>query len=207
MILANNITCRRSSRLIFRNINFKVDYGIATIISGKNGSGKTSLLRIICNLLDPKSGDIIWKGKSIYKNREQYIKEITYISDTNTSKDKLTVIENINFWKSLFKSTISHEKVMRLLDNLNLREHMNDYVIFLSTGQRRKLELARLIIEEKNIWILDEPFLGLDQDSINIIGQTISDHLTNNGLVVLASHVPVSIHSKKYIDLDLHESN
>ena len=173
MILANNITCRRSSRLIFRNINFKVDYGIATIISGKNGSGKTSLLRIICNLLDPKSGDIIWKGKSIYKNKEQYIKEITYISDTNTSKDKLTVIENINFWKSLFKSSISHENVMRLLDNLNLREHMNDHAIFLSTGQRRKLELTRLIIEQKNIWILDEPFLGLDQDSINIIGQTI----------------------------------
>ena len=84
---------------------------------------------------------------------------------------------------------------------------MNDHAIFLSTGQRRKLELTRLIIEQKNICILDEPFLGLDQDSVSIIGQTISDHLTNNGLVVLPSHVPVSIHSKKYIDLDLHESN
>ena len=96
---------------------------------------------------------------------------------------------------------------MRLLDNLNLRECMNDRVIFLSTGQKRKLELTRLIIEQKNFWVLDEPFLGLDQDSINIIGQTISDHLNHEGLVILSSHVPVSIYSKIYIDLDLHESN
>ena len=70
----------------------------------------------------------------------------------------------------------------------------------------RKLELTRLIIEERKIWILDEPFLGLDQDSVNIMGQTISDHLSQNGMVILATHFPVSISSKEYIDLDIHES-
>ena len=207
MILANNITCRRGSILIFRNLNFKVENGVATIISGKNGSGKTSLLRIICNLLNPKSGDLIWKGKSIYKNLENYLKQITFIADVNSSKGNLTVIENMNFWKKLFSSSITHEDFMRLLDNLNLRQHMNTDANLLSAGQRRKLELTRLIIENRNIWIMDEPFLGLDQDSISIIGQTISDHLNQNGIVILTSHVPVSISKKQYIDLDLHESN
>ena len=207
MILANNITCKRGSKIVFRNLSFKFEHNVATIISGKNGSGKTSLLRLLANLLYPKSGDFVWKGKSIYKNLENYLKEITYIADNNSSKEKFTVTENINYWKGLFNSKMTHEQFMRLIDNLDLREKMNQPVSMLSKGQKRKLELTRLIIEERKIWILDEPFLGLDQDSVSIIGQTISDHLTNNGLVVLASHVPVSIHSKKYIDLDLHESN
>ena len=206
MILANNITCRRGNRIIFRNLNFKIEDGIATIISGKNGSGKTSLLRILSNLLIPKSGEIIWKGKSIYKNIEEYHKQITFIADKNCSKENLSVIENMNFWKNLYSSSISHESFMRLLDNLNLRIFMNEPVNNLSTGQKRKLELTRLIIEERRLWILDEPFLGLDQDTVNIIGQTISDHLIQRGSVVLSSHIPVSISSKKYIDLDLHES-
>ncbi|PPR44657.1 MAG: Cytochrome c biogenesis ATP-binding export protein CcmA [Alphaproteobacteria bacterium MarineAlpha5_Bin11] len=207
MILANNITCRRGSKIIFRNLDFKIEDGIATIISGKNGSGKTSLLRIVCNLLVPKSGEIIWKGKSIYKNLEEYYKNITYIADNNCSKDNLTVIENMNFWKRLYGSKITYENFMKLIDSLNLREYMNQKVLFLSYGQKRKLELTRLIIEERNIWILDEPFLGLDQDSINIIGETISDHLARKGMAIFSSHIPVSISKKQYIDLDLHESN
>ena len=206
MILANNITCRRGNKIIFRNLNFRVDDGVATIISGKNGSGKTSLLRILSNLLKPKSGELIWKGKSIYKNLEDYYKQITFVSDKNSSKENLSVIENMNFWKNLYSSSITHEGFMKLLDNLNLRNFMNELAYKLSSGQRRKLELTRLIIEERNFWILDEPFLSLDQDTINIIGQTITDHLMQKGLVILASHTPVSISSKKYIDLDLHES-
>tara|TARA_Y100000590_G_scaffold445661_1_gene578115 strand:- start:327 stop:950 length:624 start_codon:yes stop_codon:yes gene_type:complete len=207
MIITNNLTCKRGNKIIFRNLSFKIENGIATIISGKNGSGKTSLLRIIADLLNPKSGDIIWKGKSIYKNVDNYHKEITFVADINTSKNNLTVAENMNFWRDLYSSSITHEGFMRLIDNLNLRSYMNSRVSFLSQGQKRKLELSRIIIEERNIWILDEPFLGLDQDSINIIGQTISDHLAHNGVVILSSHVPVGISSKTYIDLDLHESN
>ena len=97
MILANNITCRRGNKIIFRNLNFKIEDGIATIISGKNGSGKTSLLRIIGNLLKPKKGDLIWKGKSIYKNIDEYHKELTYIADINCSKENLSVYENMKF--------------------------------------------------------------------------------------------------------------
>ena len=206
MILANNITCRRGNKIIFRNLSFKIEEGIATIISGKNGAGKTSLLRILANLLKPRSGELIWKGKSIYKNIEDYHKQITYIADKNCSKEGLTVIENMNFWKHLYASSITHESFMKLLDNLSLRAFINEPVNKLSTGQKRKLELTRLIIEERYLWILDEPFLGLDQDTVNIIGQTITDHLIQKGLVILSSHVPVSISLKKYIDLDLHES-
>ena len=97
MILANNITCKRGSKIIFRNLSFRFQDNVATIISGKNGSGKTSLLRILANLLNPRSGDLIWKGRSVYKNLDNYIKEITYIADKNCSKDKFTVMENIDF--------------------------------------------------------------------------------------------------------------
>ena len=132
MILAKNITCRRSGKYIFRNLNFKIEDGIATIISGKNGSGKTSLLRILANLLDAKSGDIIWRGQSINKNMEKYLKEITFVADKNCSKGNLSVQENMLFWKDLYGSAIAHENFMRLIDNLNLRPHMNQYVKFLN---------------------------------------------------------------------------
>ena len=206
MILANNITCKRGNRIIFRNLSFRIDDGIATIISGKNGSGKTSLLRILANLLKPKSGELIWKGKSIYKNLDDYYKQLTFVADKNSSKGNLSVVENMNFWKNLYSSSISYEGFMKLLDSLNLSLFVNELVYKLSSGQKRKLELTRLIIEERNLWILDEPFLGLDQDTINIIGQTITDHLMQKGSVILSSHIPVSISSKKYIDLDLHAS-
>ena len=137
---------------------------------------------------------------------EIYMMTIEDLNKKEVSSD-FTVIENMNFWRTLYSSSITHENFMRLLDNLNLRKHMNHNVNLLSAGQKRKLELTRLIIENRVIWILDEPFLGLDQDSINIIGQTITDHLTHNGTVILSSHVPVSISSKNYIDLDLHESD
>ena len=127
----------------------KIENSIATIISGKNGSGKTSLLRIIANLLDPKSGDVIWKGKSIYKNLESYLNEITYIADINCAKGSFTVIENMNFWKTLYRSSITYENFMSLLDNLNLLKHMNHNASLLSAGQKRKLELTRLIIEKR----------------------------------------------------------
>jgi len=206
MILANNITCKRGNRIIFRNLSFRIDDGIATIISGKNGSGKTSLLRILANLLKPKSGELIWKGKSIYKNLDDYYKQLTFVADKNSSKGNLSVVENMNFWKNLYSSSISYEGFMKLLDSLNLSLFVNELVCKLSSGQKRKLELTRLIIEERNLWILDEPFLGLDQDTINIIGQTITDHLMQKGSVILSSHIPVSISSKKYVDLDLHAS-
>ena len=206
MILANNITCKRGNRYIFKNLDFKIEDGVATIISGKNGSGKTSLLRIIANLLNPKKGNIIWRGKSIYKNIEEYYKQITFIADKNCSKENLTVIENMKFWRNLYKSSINYENFIKLLNNINLEYLKNEQVYKLSSGQKRKLELTRLIIEERHIWILDEPFLGLDQETINIIGQTMSDHLRQNGSVIFSSHIPVSLTNKRYIDLDLHEA-
>ena len=96
---------------------------------------------------------------------------------------------------------------MKLLSNIDLDNYINERVKNLSSGQKRKLELTRLIIEERHTWILDEPFLGLDQQSVSIIGQTISDHLKQKGTVILSSHIPVNITNKTYIDLDLHESN
>ena len=207
MILANNISCKRGNRYIFKNLDFKIEDGIATIISGKNGSGKTSLLRIVADLLDPKNGNIIWKGKSIHKNIEEYHKQITFIADKNCSKENLTVIENMKFWKNLYKSSINYENFIKLLNIINLEYLKNEQVYKLSTGQKRKLELTRLIIEERNLWILDEPFLGLDQGTIRIIGQTITDHLVKKGSVILSSHMPVSISKKKFIDMDFHESN
>ena len=207
MILASNISCKRGNNLIFENLNFKIEDGVATIISGKNGSGKTSLLRILANLLKPKKGDIIWKGKSIYKNIDEYHKELTYIADINCSKENLSVYENMKFWKNLYKSSISNDLFLKLLSNIDLDNYINERVKNLSSGQKRKLELTRLIIEERHPWILDEPFLGLDQQSVSIIGQTISDHLKQKGTVILSSHIPVNITNKTYIDLDLHESN
>ena len=188
MLLINNLSFFRDDNLIFENLNLSLGNGQITQLRGKNGSGKTTFIKVILNLLSSKTGEIFWEGQNINKNIFNFYNQITYIADHNTSSRKLSVLDNINFWKGLASSNLSNDETLLLLETFNLKKYLNAETMYLSSGEVKKLELLRLILEQKKIWILDEPYNHLDDSSIEILNQTFVDHTNNDGIILFASH-------------------
>ena len=188
MLLANNLSFSRNNVNVFKDINLSIGSGQIKQIKGKNGSGKTTFLKTILNILLPENGEVFWEGKNIKKNIFNFYKEITLIMDEPSSTKSLTLINNINFWKGFSDSTITDNEVLLLLQAFKLEKYIHTQVMYLSSGEVKKLELLRLIIEQKKIWILDEPYNHLDEGSIEILNQTFVDHTNNNGIILFTSH-------------------
>ncbi len=202
MLLINSLSFYRNNILIFDELNLSLSNGQITQIRGKNGSGKTTLLKVILNILESKSGEIFWRGKNIKKNIFNFYNETTFIMDQNTSTRKLTVFDNINFWRGISSSKLSDDEVQLLLKAFNLEKYKNTQVMYLSSGETRKLELLRLILEQKKLWILDEPYNHIDEPSIEILNQTFMDHINNDGIILFASHFNPFISNLDVIDFN-----
>ena len=188
MLLINNLSFSRNETKIFENLNLSLSNKKIIQIKGRNGSGKTTFLKVILNILEPNNGEIIWKGKNIKKNIFDFYNETTFIMDNNTSTRDLSVEDNINFWRGLSSSKLNNEEIFELLNKLNIEKYYKTKVMYLSSGERKKLELIRLILEQKKLWVLDEPFNHLDDLSIEILNQTFLDHVNNDGMILFASH-------------------
>ncbi len=201
MLLINNIYFYRNNIKILENISISISPKKIIHLRGNNGVGKTTLLKIISNILEPKEGNIFWNGKNIKKITYEYYKDLTFIMDSQTSNSNLTVYENISFWCNLFSSSIKSNEISSLLDLFDLQKYKNVHVNYLSYGEKKKLELLRLVIEQKKLWILDEPFMGLDSNSIDIINQTIINHAQQSGMVILTSHNVPDIPNLEIFDL------
>ena len=199
MLLVQNISLRRSNKKIFEDISLSLGSNKIIILKGNNGSGKTTFLKVILNLLEPSSGSIYWKGKILKNNLYDFYNNVTYVADKTSSLKQLTVFENINIWKRLFLSNIDFDKLDNILRILNLHNYLKSKVGILSLGEIKKLELIRLIIENKKIWILDEPLTNLDLDSISVIGQTFEDHCKNEGSIIFTSHQDPKIYISEEI--------
>jgi heme exporter protein A len=122
--------------------------------------------------------------------------------DTNTSKNDMTVYENIKFWQHLFASPIQDNEIDALLEMLNIQYCKNTFVKHLSYGEKRKLEISRLVVEKKKLWIFDEPYLGLDEKTINIFNETLKNHTRTEGMVIFSSHYHLEIQGVDTIDLE-----
>ena len=188
MIIVKELSVERPNKKIFENINMSLGTGKIILLKGKNGSGKTTLLRTIINIIEPSSGSIYWKGKPLKKNLYDFYNHITYIGDRTTSLRKLSVRENINIWKKLFLSKTGKSQIENILKTMKLDSYLNQRVGELSLGETKKLELLRLILEDKKIWILDEPLSNLDEETIDILGQTFQDHRSKEGSIIFSSH-------------------
>ena len=189
MLFINNLSFSRNDTIIFKNLNLSLSDKKIIQIKGRNGSGKTTFLKVMLNILEPKSGEIIWKGKNIKKNIFDFYNQTTFIMDNDTSTRYLSVEDNINFWKGLSSSKLNNEEIFELLKKLEIEKYYKTKVMYLSSGERKKLELLRLILEQKKLWVLDEPFNHLDNSSIEILSQTFLDHANNGGMILFASHV------------------
>lgn len=202
MLLINNLSFSRNKTKIFENLNLSLNNKGMMQIKGKNGSGKTTFLKVILNILEPESGEIIWKGKNIKKNIFDFYNQTTFIMDNNTSTRELSVQDNINFWKGLSSSKLNDDEIFKLLKKLDIEQYYKTRVMLLSSGERKKLELLRLILEQKKLWVLDEPFNHLDDLSIEILNQTFLDHINSDGMILFASHFNPNISNLETLEFN-----
>ena len=202
MLLINNLSFSRNETNIFENLNLSLNNKEMIQIKGRNGSGKTTFLKVILNILEPNNGEIIWKGKNIKKNIFDFYNQTTFIMDNNTSTRELSVQDNINFWKGLSSSKLNNDEIFKLLKKLDIEQYYKTKVMLLSSGERKKLELLRLILEQKKLWVLDEPFNHLDDLSIEILNQTFLDHISSDGMILFASHFDPNISNLETLEFN-----
>ena len=201
MIIVKDLSVERLNKKIFENVNLSVVSGNIIILKGRNGSGKTTLIKAILNIIEPSVGSIYWKGKLLKKNLYDFYNNVTYIADRTSSLKKLTVKDNINIWKKIFLSNIKNSQIEIALKTLKLDKYLNQKVGTLSLGETKKLEFLRLIIENKNLWVLDEPLSNLDDDSIELMKQTFEDHCAKEGSIIFSSHQNPGIYVTEEINL------
>lgn len=195
--------CVRGDRTLFRDVSFSMTPGALLQLTGPNGSGKTSLLRIICGLMAPERGEIRWQGASIRSLGEEYSRSITYIGHRNGVKEELSSLENLRISGGLAGFELSRAEARDALKQLGLsgREHLP--ARFLSEGQRRRSALARLLTCATTLWLLDEVLASLDHAAGVVIESVIGEHLSKGGMAIVATHQELHISASSFQRLEL----
>jgi len=193
---ASALACIRNDVVLFSGLGFRLERGEILQIEGPNGSGKTSLLRTLCGLSLPDAGEILWNGKNIQANRHDYFQDLSYIGHVNGIKMELTAVENLAIARSL-AATPANISLPEILEKMGLAEHAHTPARKLSSGQRRRLALARLLTTGTKLWILDEPLTALDDAGRCLMKDMIAAHAAGQGITVLATHDPVDIQRHK----------
>ncbi|TNF92003.1 MAG: cytochrome c biogenesis heme-transporting ATPase CcmA [Gammaproteobacteria bacterium] len=195
MLEVRDLCCIRGERLLFADVNFSLSTGALLYIEGPNGSGKTTLQRTLCGLFTPEKGGIWWKGEEIDALDEEYTRDVLYLGHLNGIKGELTALENLRFAAVLDGDEISDHALNNALDRLGLSGYEDLPTKVLSQGQKRRVALARLLLSNARMWVLDEPFTALDVAAVDLLQTMIADHISDGGMVVLTTHQEVALTS------------
>lgn len=188
MLEASNLECQRGEKRLFHGVSLRVDAGACLMVQGANGSGKTSLLRMLCGLSSPASGEIRWRGTPIKALAEEYFAELLYCGHAGAVKDELTALENAQLSATLAGTPVDAEAARAALRRFGLKGREDLPVRVLSAGQKRRVALARLVLEKRALWVLDEPLTALDKTAVTTLCELIDAHLAEGGMAVLTSH-------------------
>lgn len=185
--------CSKGGRQLFQDIDCTLDAGHWLHLSGANGVGKTSLLRMVCGLAPIESGEIFWNGTPIHSQRDIYRQDLCYLGHLNALQESMTVNENLAFMAALGGFASDAARTQAVLARFGVGGRGQQLVRHLSQGQKRRVALSRLALSPARLWVLDEPFVAMDEAGIKMLANLVAAHLANGGLAVLTSHQQVPI--------------
>lgn len=186
MLEVKNISCNREHRTLFHSLNFCLSAGQVLVIEGQNGSGKSTLLRMLAGLRQPDEGSISWNGEAINATGSSYLHQMSWLGHRNGLNESFTAKENLLLSANLTGQTT--QDINTVLQLLGLDGYAHTLVRQFSTGMKRRLAFARLLMAKSRLWLLDEPESGLDKRGRVLFDDLVNKHIQANGMVVMSSH-------------------
>ncbi len=193
MLEVSNLACSRGDHRLFSGLSFELFSGQIMQVQGENGSGKTSLLRTLCGFIQPDEGRIAWEGADVSELAEDYFSRVLYLGHLNAIKDELSALENLRISAGLSGIALAERDAITALRRMGLKGRERLPVKVLSQGQRRRVALARLLVSDADLWILDEPLAALDVNAVALIEGLFGEHLARQGMVIFTTHQPLLV--------------
>ena len=197
MLTISNISCVRGHKPLFAPVSFSLQPAKALHLEGDNGIGKTSLLRIICGLSPADAGEVLWNGVALNKQHpegvEAFRAALCYMGHNLSLKDELTAVENLMFDAQVAGRSLSYDRALDALQKMGLNNRAHLPLRVLSQGQKRRTALARLSVTGAKLWVLDEPFVALDAQSLDNLRALLASHVQQGGMLLYTSHQAVEL--------------
>ena len=198
---ANALTCVRGERTLFTGLDLEVSAGEWLHIRGENGIGKTSLLRLLSGLTKPAAGEIFWNEQLISADPSEYHRNLLFLGHRDSLKEDLTALENLSIATALDGIAVTEDEILLALHRFGLRGREDLPVNCLSAGQKRRVLLARLLLRQAKLWILDEPFNALDVRAVEMLSELILEHIASGGMAIMTSHQEIPMPNGRVVQL------
>lgn len=198
---AHSLNCIRGEKLLFSNLHFSLHAGQGLHVRGENGAGKTSLLRLLTGLAKPESGEVLFSGISIAQASESYRRNVLFMGHRDALKEDLTALENLEMYAALDGIEFNTATTLASLRRFNLKGREDLPVSCLSAGQKKRLLMARMTTRKAVVWILDEPFNGLDLVAVKLLQDLLAEQLQQGGIIILTGHQVLQLPQLQVLDL------
>ncbi len=193
MFAGEDLSCARGPRLLFTGLGFRVEPGGALVLTGPNGSGKSTLLRLMAGLIRPLTGGLTWDGQPLHGGDTPAAGRLAFLGYQDAIKPALSVAENLGFWAAMADPHEAAARARIALEELGIDTLADLPGRYLSSGQRRRLAIARLLVSAAPLWLLDEPTVALDTDAVDRLGAAIARHRNGGGIAIVATHAALPL--------------
>ena len=197
-LIIKNLECFREERTIFQRLSCEIESNQTMLVRGKNGSGKTSFLRLVAGYLKNYNGKVLFNDNNLQQNNEP-LTDFRFIGQKNSLKDNLTVRKNIEMWQLIYHTKKDINKIVDLLD---IRMLLNKDINTLSDGQKKRVSLSRLLISKAKVWLLDEPLVYLDLNKVKLLQDIILQHNDAGGITLYTSNTNIDLNYDHLINMD-----